>query len=58
MSRVTTITNKEDNPKDLYDEKRKLEVINETVYYKFNVCIQIVKLLKYISLFLHCNINL
>ena len=30
MSTVTTITNKEDNPKDLYDEKRKLEVINET----------------------------
>ena len=31
MSTVTTIINKEDN-QDLYDEKRKLEVINETVY--------------------------
>ena len=31
MSTVTTIINKEDN-QDLYDEKRKLEVINEAVY--------------------------
>ena len=32
MSTETTMINKEDNLKDLYDEKRKLEVINETVY--------------------------
>ena len=31
MSTVTTLITKEDN-QDLYDEKRKLEVINETVY--------------------------
>ena len=31
MSTVTIIINKEDN-QDLYNEKRKLEVINETVY--------------------------
>ena len=50
--------NKEDHLKDLYDEKRKLEVINEPVLLKLQVCIQVVKLLKYISLFLHCDINL
>ena len=33
MSTVTTIINKEDN-QDLYDGKRKLEVINETVLLK------------------------
>ena len=55
-STETTTINKEDNLKDLYDEKRKLEVINEPVLLKLQVCIQVVKLLKYISLFLHCDI--
>ena len=34
MNTETTIVNKEDDLKDLdlYDEKRKLEVINKTVY--------------------------
>ena len=57
-STETTTINKEDHLKDLYDEKRKLEVINEPVLLKLQDCIQVVKLLKYISLFLHCDINL
>ena len=40
MSTVTTIINEEDN-QDLYDEKRKLEVINETVFLKFKVCFKL-----------------
>ena len=57
MSTVTTLMNKEDN-QDLYDEKTKLEVINKTIYLKFKICIQIDKLIKYISVVLRCNINL